>query len=354
VADIAKRFKNNPILVPAAVRASHAGLKVECLLNPGVFEYKGRIWLLMRVAERPEQKEGRISFPVMDNGEIRILEFDKADPHLNCSDPRVIIYKGHGYLTTLSHLRLAHSKDGNNFTVVDDKPLFGQGSLESYGIEDCRIAGIEGKYYLTYTAVSNYGYGVGLMSTSDWTDFNRYGMIISGPNKDCALFEEKINGRYCCLHRPNMTVIGGNYIWLAESNDLQYWGRHKFVAGTRDGMWDSERIGAGASPIKTNKGWLEIYHGADKNHRYCLGALLLDLDDPSKVIARSEKPIMEPITDYEKNGFFGNVIFTNGHIVKGDAITIYYGASDKVICKAELSINDILDSLKIWLFKGII
>jgi predicted GH43/DUF377 family glycosyl hydrolase len=112
-------------------------------------------------------------------------------------------------------------------------------------------------------------------------------------------------------------------------------------------MWDSERIGAGASPVKTQRGWLEIYHGADKNNRYCLGALLLDLDDPSKVIARSEEPIMEPVMDYEKKGFFGNVIFTNGHIVNGDNITIYYGASDEVICKAEFSINNILDSLKI-------
>ena len=345
--DIAKRFKKNPILVPATVRPSHTGLKVECLLNPGAFEYNDRIWLLMRVAERPEQKDGKISFPVMDNGEIRILEFDKATPNLNCSDQRVIMHKGYGYLTTMSHLRLAYSTDGNNFTVVDENPLFGQGCLESYGIEDCRVAKIEGKYYLTYTAVSNYGYGVGLMSTSDWTNFNRYGMIISGPNKDCALFEEKINGRYCCLHRPNMSVVGGNYIWLAESNDLRYWGGHKCVATTREGMWDSERIGAGASPIKTNKGWLEIYHGADKNNRYCLGALLLDTDNPSKIIARSDEPIMEPITDYEKNGFFGNVIFTNGHIVKGDTILMYYGASDKVICKAEFSINDILDSLKI-------
>ena len=345
--DIAKRFKENPILVPAAVRPSHTGLKVECLLNPGAFEYDNKIWLLMRVAERPEQEEGIISLPVMDNGEIRILEFDEMAPHLNTSDQRVIVYNGEGFLTTLSHLRLAYSTDGNNFTVVDDNPLFGQGCLESYGIEDCRVAKIEGKYYLTYTAVSNYGYGVGLMSTTDWTNFDRYGIIISGPNKDCALFEEKINGKYCCLHRPNMAVIGGFYIWLAESNDMRYWGGHKCVAATRTGMWDSERIGAGASPIKTNKGWLEIYHGADINHRYCLGALLLDLDDPSKVIARSKEPIMEPITEYEKKGFFGNVIFTNGHIVKGDTIMMYYGASDKVICRAELSINDILNSLKI-------
>jgi predicted GH43/DUF377 family glycosyl hydrolase len=347
MADIVNRFNKNPILTPSDICPSHKRLKVECLLNPGAFKFQDKTWLLLRVAERPVQKENTISFPVLENGKMRILEFDKSAPDLDLSDPRIITYKGRIYLTTLSHLRLVCSENGIKFAESDYPPIIGQGDAESYGIEDCRVTQIGDTYYLTYTAVSENGYGVGLMSTSDWTDFNRYGMIISGPNKDCALFEEKINGRYCCLHRPNMTVIGGNYIWLAESNDLQYWGRHKFVAGTRDGMWDSERIGAGASPIKTNKGWLEIYHGADKNHRYCLGALLLDLDDPSKVIARSEKPIMEPITDYEKNGFFGNVIFTNGHIVKGDAITIYYGASDKVICKAELSINDILDSLKI-------
>jgi predicted GH43/DUF377 family glycosyl hydrolase len=111
-------------------------------------------------------------------------------------------------------------------------------------------------------------------------------------------------------------------------------------------MWDSERIGAGAAPIKTNKGWLEIYHGADANHRYCLGAMLLDLNDPARILARSQEPIMEPITDYEKKGFFGNVIFTNGHIVNGDTATIYYGASDEVVCGAILSIKAILDTLE--------
>jgi predicted GH43/DUF377 family glycosyl hydrolase len=104
-------------------------------------------------------------------------------------------------------------------------------------------------------------------------------------------------------------------------------------------------LGAGAAPIKTKKGWLEIYHGATEKNRYCLGALLLDLDDPTKLIARSEAPIMEPIAAYEKNGFFGNVVFTNGHRVDGDTITMYYGASDQYVCMAEFSIEDILQTL---------
>jgi len=105
------------------------------------------------------------------------------------------------------------------------------------------------------------------------------------------------------------------------------------------------RVGAGAAPIRTPAGWLEIYHGADSEHRYCLGALLLDLQQPWKVLARSPQPIMEPIADYERTGFFENVVFTNGHLVHGDTVTLYYGASDSVICGAPFSIQEILQAL---------
>ena len=101
----------------------------------------------------------------------------------------------------------------------------------------------------------------------------------------------------------------------------------------------------GAAPIKTSVGWLEIYHGANAEHRYCLGALLLDLGDPSIVLARSERPLMEPTAPYELKGFFGNVVFTNGHWVEGDTLHIYYGASDEVICGADFSIQEIINSL---------
>lgn len=170
-------------------------------------------------------------------------------------------------------------------------------------------------------------------------------MILPPHNKDCAIFSEPINGKYYALHRPSSPQLGGNYIWLAESPDLLHWGNHQCLATTRSTKWDSARIGAGAAPIKTSEGWLEIYHGANADHRYCLGALLLDLDNPSQVLARSEQPIMEPTASYERTGFFGNVVFTNGHTVAGDTITMYYGASDEVICGAEFSITEILNSL---------
>lgn len=301
----------------------------------------------MRVAERPEQIEEQISVPIYnEKGEIEIIRFDKSDPHLNLTDPRTICYKEKEYLTTLSHLRLVCSEDGKTFyELAQYNPIFGKDALEAFGIEDCRVTEINGTFHLTYTMVSGAGVGVGLMQTRDWKNFERKGMIFPPHNKDCAIFTEKINGTYYALHRPSSPHLGGNYIWLAESTDLLHWGNHKCIATTRSMMWDCERIGAGASPIKTSEGWLEIYHGADGNHRYCLGALLLDLHDPSCVIARSEQPIMEPTAEYELAGFFGNVIFTNGQIVEGDKVNIYYGASDEVICGAEFSIKEILNSL---------
>ncbi len=345
--DISRRFKKNPLLKPADIKPSSAGMVVECLLNPGVFEFDNKIWLLIRVAERPAQEEGIVSLPVYnENGKVEILRFDKKDEHLDMSDARIIRYKETDYLTTLSHLRLVCSEDGITFHQPPDYwPIFGNGAQEAFGIEDCRVTKIDKTYHLTYTMVSRYGVGVGLIQTVNWKTFNRLGMILPPHNKDCAIFGETINGKYFALHRPSSSQLGGNFIWIAESPDLLHWGNHTCIATTRPGKWDEARIGAGAAPIKTSQGWLEIYHGADANHRYCLGALLLDLENPSRVLGRSDEPIMEPTTPYELTGFFGNVIFTNGHRVEGDTLHVYYGASDEVICSAQFSIDEILQSL---------
>lgn len=348
MADLARRFPHNPILRPTDVRPSQSGMKIECLLNPGAFEFNGRVWLLLRVAERPEQRPGKITFPVLDErGGARIVEFDRDDPRLDLSDPRVLRFDGQHYLTTLSHLRLVSSADGETFAEEPLRPpLTGQGELERYGIEDCRVTQIGADYHLTYTAVSANGVGVGLRSTRDWEEFSAPTMILPPHNKDCALFTEQIGGWHHALHRPSSVEIGGNYLWIARSPDLQHWGDHRCVARTRPGQWDGARVGAGAAPIRTDAGWLEIYHGADERHRYCLGALLFDLAEPWKVLARSNEPIMEPTADYETAGFFGHVVFTNGHIVRGDEITLYYGAADRVICGARLSMQEILSTLR--------
>lgn len=345
---MARRFPENPIIITQDIKPSRPDWVVECVLNPGAFLFEGKIWLLLRVAERPIQQEGKVSFPVMNpDGEFDIIEFSTADSRLDLTDSRMVGYNGKAYLSTISHLRLVCSDDGIHFREPEDVPsrIFGRGMLESFGIEDCRVTKIGQTFHLTYTQVSELGVGVGLMRTDDWVNFRRDGMILPPHNKDCAIFDEKINEQYYCLHRPSGITIGGNFIWTASSPDLIHWGHHHCLLQTREDWWDSARVGAGAAPIKTSEGWLEIYHGADKQQRYCLGAVLLDLENPNKVLARSYDPILEPEHDYEKKGFFGNVVFTNGHIVDGENIMMYYGASDEVICGAVLHIDEVLESV---------
>jgi beta-1,2-mannobiose phosphorylase / 1,2-beta-oligomannan phosphorylase len=344
--DLAMRFSTNPVITPEQVTPSIEGFEVTCAFNPGAFEYQGRIGLVLRVAERPVQNEITVSTPVLDeHGSLSILEFRRDDPKLETGDPRGFTYDGRDYLTTLSHLRLAWSDDGEHFQVEAEPCGVGLGKLETFGLEDARVTQIDGSYYLTYTAVSSNGFGVGMRSTTDWKNFTHHGMVIPPANKDCALFPEKIGGYHYMLHRPTGGGLGGNMIWLARSPDLEHWGHHQCIAKPRAGSWDETRIGAGAAPICTDDGWLEVYHGADHNHRYCLGAMLLDIHDPSKVLARSIKPIMEPSADYERTGFFGNVVFNNGNVVRGDELIVYYGAADSVSCGARFSIQEILKTL---------
>lgn len=347
--DLANRFSQNPLLSPGDLHPSMEGLEIACLLNPGVFQFDGKTWLIVRVAERPKQQDGIISFPVLDGkGGMQIMEIPSDSPELDASDARVINYKGQDFLTTLSHLRLLCSDDGINFREPQGYPkLMGEGKLQTFGIEDCRVSQVGDLYYLTYTSVSENGVGVGMKTTRDWKTFTDHGMIIPPHNKDCAIFEETVNGKYYALHRPSSVDLGGNYIWLASSPDGLHWGDHRCLLRTRPGHWDSKRVGAGAAPIKTEKGWLEIYHGANEAHQYCLGAVLLDLHDPSIVLARSEEPLMQPLAEYERTGFFGHVVFTNGHILHpdGDRLTIYYGAADEHVCAADFSIKEILSQL---------
>jgi predicted GH43/DUF377 family glycosyl hydrolase len=349
--DIAQRFPQNPLLTPADLQPSSQGMQIICLLNPGVFTFQGKTWLLVRVAENTALKKGVILIPVINEaGNIQIIEIPQGHPELIATDPREVRYQGLDYLTTLSHLRLLCSDDGTNFYEPEGyTPLTGKGVLESYGIEDCRVTFLDDKYYLTFTSVSANGVGVGLRTTTNWKQFQTHGMIFSPHNKDCAIFDEKINGLYYALHRPSSVDIGGNFIWLAQSPDGLHWGNHKCILKTRTDNWDSARVGAGAAPIKTPQGWLEIYHGANHQHQYCLGAVLLDLNDPSKVLARTTDPIMIPTEPYETSGFFGNVVFTNGHVVSDDrkTVTIYYGAADEFVCGAKFNIDEIMNML-VW------
>jgi predicted GH43/DUF377 family glycosyl hydrolase len=265
-------------------------------------------------------------------------------------DPRGILYQGEQYLTTISHLRLAHSTDGLHFTVDTEPALFPSESYEEYGIEDPRMTLLEGRVYITYTAVSRHGACVALASTTDFHTYTKHGLILPPENKNAVLFPERIQGEYLMIHRPTGGSLGGLQMWLASSTDLLHWGRYRPLMALRPTMWDSVRIGAGAVPIKTPSGWLEIYHGVSTEQGYCLGAVLLDLNDPSVVLARSSLPLLAPEMDYERSGFYSNVVFTCGATVthtpaEGAIVQIYYGAVDETTCRVDIPLVEILDQL---------
>jgi predicted GH43/DUF377 family glycosyl hydrolase len=271
----------------------------------------------------------------------------RGDPDLEASDVRMFKYRGQTYLTSISHLRIARSRDGRQFAVDDAPALAAATWCEEFGVEDPRITAIEGQYLIAYTAVSRYGIATALASTTDFARFTRHGLIFAPENRDVTIFPQKIDGRYCCHHRPVGHHIGGMDMWAAYSPDFRHWGEHTRVMGGRPGRWDAGRIGGGAVPIRTERGWLAIYHGADESHRYSLGALLCDLQHPETVVARSDEPLLTPQAPYETQGFFSNVVFTCGTISQGDSLTIYYGAADQYVCGATVAMSELLESLPV-------
>jgi predicted GH43/DUF377 family glycosyl hydrolase len=162
------------------------------------------------------------------------------------------------------------------------------------------------------------------------------------------MFPEKIDGRYWALHRPDNHGFGRPSIWISSSSDLLDWGNHQCLIRPRDNPWERVKIGGGASPIKTEKGWLEIYHGKGDDSMYYLFALLLDLEDPTRVVARGERPFLLPETDYEKCGFFPNVVFSNGVVERPNGeLYVYYGACDETTNLLVTTIDEMLSGLKV-------
>jgi predicted GH43/DUF377 family glycosyl hydrolase len=351
-----RRSPLNPLVTPADVKPSFPDWEVLGAFNAGVAECGDEIVLLLRVAERPRQTDpNKVTVPVMragadgfDDSSVRIVELDRRDPDLDFGDRRVVKNRRGEtiWLTSISHLRVARSRDGERFTVDDRPSVVPAGPLETWGIEDPRITMIDGRYYITYSAVSEKGVAVGLMSTGDFRSFRREGTILAPTNKDVVLFPEKIGGKYMMVHRPVPEGIGKPEIWIAESPDLIHWGNHRFLMGLSASGWESARIGAGCVPIRTDEGWLLLYHGADHNHRYCMGAALLDADDPGRVLARTAEPIMEPGAEYETDGFFGGVVFACGAIVRDGLVTMYYGVSDESTACATFRLDDVFNFLK--------
>ncbi len=338
--ELFSRSPNNPILSPEAA----SWWQSRAVFNPAAAERDGTIYLLYRAVG--------------------------PDPHY------------------VSRLGLAGSKDGETFSRLSAAAVLEPAEeYDRWGVEDPRATSLEGRIYLTYTAVSQPvmedGRPIldrdqplttrsGLAVTDDLFSIDRLGLITPplADSKNAVLFPEKINGRYALLHRPrrwsqewlrrhgweHRTEVPSEVeylpenpgIWLSYSPDLRDWSDHQLVL--ESSRPDDERIGAGPPPLLTSDGWLLIYHRVHKEAAgqrvYSAQAALLDLEQPSKVRGWKKEPILSPRAPYELTGDVPRVVFPTGLIRRGDTLYLYYGAADTHCAVATASLQALLEVLK--------
>ncbi|MCP4374702.1 MAG: glycosidase [bacterium] len=240
----------------------------------------------------------------------------------------------------------ADSTDGEEFTINPEPFMVRSESpsdamYESVGVRDPRITKIDGEYFITYVADGDHGLRVALARTRDFNSVERLGYLTQVDVKNGVMFPRKINDKYVLLKRPD----AGASIWLSYSEDLEFWGECRAIMTPRGGFWDSTRIGASAPPIEIPEGWLLIYYGekgTSAGPLVRLGAVVLDRDDPSRVLARSNVPILAPRERYERIGDVPNVVFSTGVLLEDGCLKVYYGASDSCICLATVPLEVIV------------
>ncbi len=332
-----KKYEGNPIISPDANHVWEA--LITC--NPGVIYDSGTFYMLYRCAGDDEE---------------HVIKFG-----------------------------LAESKDGFHFQRMENSPVFGPSSdgPDSGCVEDARIVKFDDDFYITYayrpfapgrywtfahdvvltpdcgshapSAIRNNMGNTGLAVTRDFRHFRRLGRLTSSvlDDRDVMFFPEQVNGRYVMIHRPKQ-YVGKEYgvaypsIWLKYSDDLLSWEdkeSHLLLTGI-DGTWE-EKIGGSAPPLKTPYGWLMLYHGVERGGRgfYRVGALLLDLNEPGRVLARTPQPILEPEKEYELHGLYNGCVFPTGNVIVDDTLYVYYGAADKYVGVATCSIDELLQHL---------
>ncbi len=348
-----RRLATRLLLQPEQMPPSRDDFEVVGAFNPGAVRVGDEVVLLVRVAERPrERRPGFTGLPRWEPGAGLTVDW-VPDGELEAVDPRVVRRKADGLvrLTFTSHLRVVRCGDGRAVREISDVTLLPRTEVEEFGVEDPRITPIGDRFYVTYVAVSRHGPATALASTADFRSFERHGVAFCPENKDVVLFPEKIGGLFAALHRP---VCGTPFtrpeMWAARSPDLIHWGGHAPLA-LEGGDWRSGRVGAGAPPLRVADGWLELYHG---NRRpagpgevgtYYGGAIILDADDPSRVVRVLREPFLTPEADFETAGFVPNVVFPTGAVRDGDTLLVYYGAADAATALAEFSERELLGAM---------
>ena len=298
--DPVKRYEKNPILT-----ADDVPYPVETVHNAGVVKYDGRYVMLFRAHRR--------------NGR--------------------------------SIIGLAESEDGFRFRVRPDPFLVPASEepfalYEEYGVEDPRICRMDDQFLITYSAYSRHGVRVALARTEDFERLERIALITEADHRNVVLFPERFGGRYARLDRPHSEIMPWS-IWISYSPDLVHWGDARVVIRPASYHWDEMKVGPGATPLRTDRGWLNIYHGVFKTMDgaiYRLGVALHDLEDPSRVLGVADDWILQPEDPWEVCGYVHNVVFCCGAVGEGDGtLKIYWGGADSVICAGTASIRDLED-----------
>lgn len=304
-----------------------------------------------------------------------------CNPGACCKDGKVyLLYRASAETSIYRiYMGLAVSDDGYHFKRVSNRPIYDPAEPYEMGcIEDPRIVLIDDWFYITYAcrAVPYTQFVMGnrpdypddapralkenltrtaLLRSKDMWNFERMGPITRDDvdDRDVVIFPEKVNGRYVMLHRP-AEWVGPDYgcdqpsIWMAFSDDLVHWTDETLLAqADPDAPWQHAKIGASTPPIKTNKGWLLMYHGVEKSDEgrgaYRQGVMMLDLNDPTRIVSRPTDFILEPTEDFEINGVEHDVVFAVGNVVIGNELFVYYGGADNVCCLATAKLDELIN-----------
>lgn len=238
----------------------------------------------------------------------------------------------------VSSVGYAVSSDGIHFDRYDEPLITGEGVQEAWGMEDPRITKIGDTYYMVYAAFGGRDWSdvrISMIESNDLENWGNRRILLDEPNKDAALLPEKVNGKYMLFHRRMPSI------WAAYSDDLTNWNGHKIILEPRPGKWDCKKIGLAGTPVMIDEGWLMIYHGVNHKNEYRLGAALLDKNNPAKVIAMQDEPVLEPELEWEINGLVPNVVFSCAGIIVDGCLYVYYGAADTVIGVAGIEVSEI-------------
>lgn len=287
-----------------------------------------------------------------------LTKHDVPYPVETVHNAAVVKYHDHYVMLFRSHLRngrsiigLAESDDGFHFRVHPEpfltptaEPRFTP--YEEFGVEDPRICPMDDTFLITYSAYSRHGVRVALAKTEDFTRVERIAMITQADYRNVVIFPGVFEGRYARLDRPHSDISPWS-IWISYSPDLIHWGDSQVLMKPLPYHWDEMKIGPGATPIRTDRGWLHIFHGVFQTMDgavYRLGAALHDLDNPACILGVADDWILQPEEPWEVTGYVHNVVFTCGAVAEPDgSLKLYWGGADTVMCMGTATISELVD-----------